>query len=87
MKRANESLSKNECKVLMNLIIFDPLKLGTPPMLEALTVYLSFFFPMEPMEPTNRLMIRVRVQRMATMPTITEEDPTNVDVFWRCCLP
>ena len=38
LKRANEGLSKNECKVLRNLIFFDPPKLGTPPKLEALMV-------------------------------------------------
>ena len=34
----SNSLSKNECKILMNLILFDPPKLGTPPKLVALTV-------------------------------------------------
>ena len=32
---------KNECKILMNLISFDPRKLGTSRKLEALTVYLE----------------------------------------------
>ena len=34
----SNSLSKNECKIQMNLILFDPPKLGTPPKLEALTI-------------------------------------------------
>ena len=34
----SNSLSKNECKILINLILFDPPKLGTPLKLEALTV-------------------------------------------------
>ena len=29
---------KNECKILMNVIIFDPLKLGTEPLLDDMTV-------------------------------------------------
>ena len=40
----SNSLSKNECKIQMNLILFDPPKLGTPPKFEALTVCQNQYF-------------------------------------------
>ena len=37
-RKIKKGRKKQKKNILMNLILFDPLKLGTPPMLEALTV-------------------------------------------------